>query len=102
MPNNGEVKYVSWRALVATVSAGVGTSLLVTFFMIQAFTSALDKKLDKEIFYQYSKNVAEQATIISERQSRANERSRRMEILVERICTKMNISSYVPSNELDK
>jgi len=100
--NNNEIKYVSWRALVATVSATTGTCLLVTFFMIQIFMTSLDKKLDKELFYQNVRAVQEQASLIADRQSRANERARRMEILVERIATKMNISSYVPVSDIDK
>ena len=96
MGNDGEIKYVSWRALVTTVVSVLGVVLVDMFFAINSFNSALDKKLDKAVFEMSVHQVAEGTVILSDRMNRANERARRMEILVERIATKLNISSYVP------
>jgi len=47
---NGEVKYVTYRWLLASIISAMGLTLTITFFMVNAFSNQLDKKLDKEMY----------------------------------------------------
>lgn len=50
MAENGEIKFVTYKWLLASIISAMGLTLTITFFMINSFTSALDKKLDKEMY----------------------------------------------------
>ena len=47
---NGEVKFVTYKWLLASLISAIGLTLTITFFMINAFSNQLDKKLDKEMY----------------------------------------------------
>lgn len=50
MAENGEIKYVTYKWLLASIISAMGLTLTITFYMVSAFSDQLDKKLDKEMY----------------------------------------------------
>lgn len=91
MAETNETKYVSWRALLTSLVSAVALTLTITFFMVQSFSTALEKKVDSKLFDQSVLSLCEATKDIKENQRISTERTRRLELLIERIGMKLKI-----------
>jgi len=95
MAGDNDKRFVSWQALagflIVILIGMIGNYIAIT----NALGTALEKKVDKELYKSTIESICASNAALNLRVGNANERARRMEILVDRIATRLSISTYV-------